>query len=222
MLVSPSHAIEQCEQPRQVSLSFDDDLAIDGFYDNLYLFERYNAKATLYVSKWPNLTTLQKQKLLAIQAAGHEVGNHSLWHEAATDFDPVVYKETKVDPAIPYARSIGLGIHTFAYPFGVRTPLHDAELLKIYKAVRGFTTVYNTPYPSAKPSITAYSIDAPYYDFTKVSTAIDNLATGETLYFATHVIGNWSNEWHISTENLEAILNYGQSNNITFCSVKDC
>jgi len=217
-----AQATEQCELPKQVSLSFDDDLAIDGFYDSLYLFEKYGVKATLYVSKWPNLTNLQKQKLLAIQAAGHEVGNHGLWHRNATDFAPTEHKATDVDPAIPYARGIGLGIHTFAYPYGARTPLHDAELLKSYVAVRGFTTNYSVALPSGKPSITAYSIDSGHYNFNKVATAIDNLQPGETVYFAGHVIGPWANEWHITTSDLEAVLNYGQSNNVKFCTVKDC
>lgn len=221
-LLSFGVAANECELPKQVSLSFDDGGAVDSIYDNLYLFERYNAKVTFYVSKWKTLSLEQIKKIYAIQAAGHEIGNHGLWHKAALDYTPEHYKAEQVDSMIPYMREAGLGVHTFAYPFGSRSPLHDAELLKDYRYVRGFTSAYNEILPSSKPTLTAYSIDSHRINLNLVYNAMDTLNGGDTIYLTSHVIGEWVNEWHITKENLEAILSYGNSAGVRFCSVRDC
>lgn len=206
---------------RQVSISFDDDLAIDAAYEHRYLFERYDATFTLYVSKLPKVTPEQIEKLLTLQDESYEIGSHSLWHKAATSMPIDTYMSTEVIPSVNNMRALGLDVTTFAYPFGSRNAETDAAILKVVDRVRGFSTDGNVA-PSSGNSIMAYSIDQYHLDMNKVFDAMDNLEDGQTLYLTTHVIGDWINGWSISTQDLETILNYGQSTGITFCTVREC
>jgi peptidoglycan/xylan/chitin deacetylase (PgdA/CDA1 family) len=211
---------------RQVSISFDDGVALDSIYEHTYLFKRYNASFTYYVNY--NRKLSDKTKLLDMQSRGYEIGHHGTLHKSALQYsidngiDQWFHDEVLL--SLEQMRNDGLTITTFAYPFGSRNEETDNLLFNEFDKIRGFstdTTLNYTP-QNKNELIIAYSIDSHIIDLNKIYDAMDNLKDGETLFIATHVVGEWHNDWKISTADLEAILSYGDSTNITFCAVSDC
>jgi peptidoglycan/xylan/chitin deacetylase (PgdA/CDA1 family) len=70
---------------KQVNISFDDGVSLESLYDNLDIFETYNAKITYYVSNI-NLVLNSPEKLEGIISAGHEIGVHGYNHFPAEDY----------------------------------------------------------------------------------------------------------------------------------------
>lgn len=123
-----------------LSISFDD-AYVDEWYATRDLFNRYDARATFFVSNFDLLTNEQIEKLKILQKNGHEIAFHGLRHLGANKFVAEnslnKYIETEIFPGIDAMIRFGLQPETFSYPFGMRTPFIDRALLKHFKYVRG-------------------------------------------------------------------------------------
>lgn len=216
---------EDVVEIRQVSLSFDDGVSLESVHASMYLFKLYNAKFTYYASHY---WKIDKAKLMDLQINGYEVGHHGTLHRASIPYSNDTsmenwFKEDVLN-TLGDMRAYGLNVTTYAYPFGSRSEETDNLLMSEFKRVRGFTADINIEYVPQNDDylITAYSIDSHIVDLNKVYDAMDNIKDGETLFLATHVIGDHHNQWRINVGDLELILDYGDSTGITFCAVTDC
>lgn len=213
---------------RYLSLSFDDGVSLASIGEHLWLFKRYDAKVTYYISHAPSIIRdLGKlDALRSIVDDGHEVGYHTTWHQNANTYiaENSLVKWFDSEIVVGMSALDGVGIHpvTFAYPFGAYSEETDNMLKGTFEHVRYFKTAYESIEPQAGYEILAYSIDAPYLDLNKIYDALDKLRPGQTLYLATHIIGDWENGWHVSVQNLEMILSYAHSQGVKFCTVRDC
>lgn len=120
---------------RSVVLTFD-----DGFLDNhaeaLPLLRRARARATVFMvvdaiggtAWWPSDRALARRKLMSaghladLQAAGIEIGAHTLTHPALTSLDPKQRDEEIAGARARLAERLGSPVRTFAYPFGDCSP----------------------------------------------------------------------------------------------------
>ncbi|TMP76870.1 hypothetical protein CWC05_21205, partial [Pseudoalteromonas ruthenica] len=93
-------------------------------------------------------------------------------------------------------------------------------LLKHFTHVRRFAAWGGLEYRNQRSDLaimTGYSIDSHTINLERIFKAMDTLRGGETLYLGTHAIGNYTSPWHITTENLEAVISYAASKDIQFC-----
>ena len=123
-----------------VVFSFDDQY-IDEWYNQRDLFNKYNIKATFFISRPHQLKSDQIEKLKQLQADGHEIGCHGLNH-----LNAVVYKdsisvliEKEIKPAIKTLSELGFDTHSFAYPYGSSLPCIDTALLEYFDFLRKAT-----------------------------------------------------------------------------------
>jgi peptidoglycan-N-acetylglucosamine deacetylase len=125
--------------PGYILLSFDDH-CIKSWYRHLSLLDSLDIKATFFISSYHTLSKEDKNKLRAIEAAGHEIAYHTTNHEdllklytrhALTD---VMNQEIK--PDLTLMRNDGFNPENFAYPYGQHDGYLDIELLKSFNSVR--------------------------------------------------------------------------------------
>ena len=213
---------------RYISISFDDGASVKSVAEHMWLFERYGAKITAFVSHAPSLVNDPDavDALYEIIGNGHEVAYHSTWHKNAVVYSQDngidAWYEHEISHGVNSLIGAGISVSTFAYPFGSRNSETDSAVSGDFTRVRGFTTEYEKAEPSSGYVVMGYSIDDAYLDLNKVFQSMDEVEPGETIYFASHVVGGWDNGWHISAEDLESILSYAQSTGFTFCTVGDC
>ncbi|MEP6776137.1 MAG: polysaccharide deacetylase family protein, partial [Chloroflexota bacterium] len=118
--------------PRAVAITFDDGFA------NLYthalpVLQRYGLKATVYVitgmvgktTKWtdrtkslPSLPILDRAQIAALQAAGVEIGAHSVTHGFMTQYSDVRLRDELETPKNELEEMFGQPVGAFAYPQG--------------------------------------------------------------------------------------------------------
>jgi peptidoglycan/xylan/chitin deacetylase (PgdA/CDA1 family) len=118
--------------PRAMAITFDDGFA------NLYthalpILQRYGLKATVYVitgmigktTKWtdgdqrlPSLPILDWAQIAALQAAGVEIGAHSVTHGFMTQYSDVRLQDELETPKNELEARLGQSVGAFAYPQG--------------------------------------------------------------------------------------------------------
>ncbi|WP_182912352.1 polysaccharide deacetylase family protein [Pseudoalteromonas sp. MSK9-3] len=225
-LVNAFHYNRDNVWPKQINISFDDGGALDSLYEHLWRFEKYNATITYFVS---HLALIDEQRVLEIEAQGHEIGHHGALHRHAAIYSKEhgveKWLEEDILGQLEYMKALGLNVTTFAYPFGARTKQTDEALLKHFTHVRRFAAWSGLEYRNQRSDLaimTGFSIDSHRINLEQIFKAMDTLRGGETLYLGTHAIGNYLSPWHITTENLEAVIAYAASKDIQFCKMAEC
>ena len=112
------------------SISFDDK-HIRSWYDARALFNKYDVKATFFITFPHELTGEEVEMLRALAADGHEIASHAYSHENATGYVKQkglnAYTAAEVVPSINTMGELGYHPVTFAYPYGARTRSIDFE-----------------------------------------------------------------------------------------------
>jgi peptidoglycan/xylan/chitin deacetylase (PgdA/CDA1 family) len=118
--------------PRAVAITFDDGFA-NLYTDALPVLQRYGLKATVYVitgmvgktTKWtdgtkslPSLPILDWEQIVALQAAGVEIGTHSITHGFMTQYSDLRLREELEAPKKELEERLGQPVGAFAYPQG--------------------------------------------------------------------------------------------------------
>jgi peptidoglycan-N-acetylglucosamine deacetylase len=124
-----------------VILTFDDNY-YDTWIQMLPILDKYNAKATFFVSpNYPNKRQhTDYQKILTLYNAGNEIGSHSMNHpkiqyylkKHSLDY----YYENEVLPTLSFFDSLGIKVNSFAYPYGYHTRLSDIYLAGYFRKIR--------------------------------------------------------------------------------------
>ena len=120
-----------------VVFSFDDQY-IEEWFAQRELFQKYNIRATFFISR-PHLLTPEKiNKLKILQNDGHEIGCHGLNHLNVVEYkDSInILIEKEIKPAIKILSDMGFEILSFAHPYGQSLPEINLELLKYFEFLR--------------------------------------------------------------------------------------
>jgi peptidoglycan-N-acetylglucosamine deacetylase len=122
-----------------VLLTFDDHF-VNEWVAAIPIFQRYNAKATFFVTGFDKLTKEQIDGLKKLKAAGHSIGCHSLRHKKALEyvkeFSLEQYWRDDIEPAIKLMSDNGLPPSCFAYPSSQNDKQTDQMLLKYFSHLR--------------------------------------------------------------------------------------
>ncbi|MEQ5876701.1 polysaccharide deacetylase family protein [Pseudoalteromonas sp. NFXS39] len=212
--------------PKQISITFDDGIVVDSILEHLSIFDKYGARFTYFVSHFEQY---DRRKFHILQGYGVEIGHHGALHVNAVDYISKYgiqqWEQNELLGQLNSMKVEGFYPEAFAYPYGAFSNESDEVLSKHFKFIRKFDSRPNIKYrivSGAHSIVTSYSIDDHRIDLKQIKSMIDELQGGDTLFISSHAIGEWFNEFHISKEHLEAILNYGTSKGILFCSFSDC
>jgi len=115
-----------------------DDIYYSSWLQNLPLFQKYNARATFFISRRITEDVLEQMKKL--QDAGHSIGLHSENHTRAVDymqkFGSVNYILNEIMPQLEICKKNNIRIRAFAYPCSQRDKRTDQELFKTFDFLR--------------------------------------------------------------------------------------
>jgi len=152
-------------------ITFDDRSILD-WYEVDQVLDKYNWKATFFISHFHSLDFQDKQRLKTLQSKGHEIASHGNKHINATKFISTnsidEYIDVEILPSINEMKKEGFLVSSFAYPYGARSTsvelFHkitckiktvlfghkinalDRKLLSNFAIIRG--TTYGKKYPS--------------------------------------------------------------------------
>ena len=136
----------KCQEEERVGVAFTfDDVSVDEWYAQRSLFQKYNIRATFFISNFDFLDSGKIEKLKVLASDGHEIACHGLQHENALDCQTEDYINQEVMPALQILSDIGFEATAFAYPFGTSTSELDSCLLTYFKVLRKATyNIQNT------------------------------------------------------------------------------
>ncbi len=212
-----------------VLLTFDDAF-IEQWLAVMPIFERYNAKATFFITGFDKLSKEQIASLKKIKAAGHTIGCHSLRHKKAVDyakeFSLEQYWNDDVEPAIKLMTDSGFEPSCFAYPSSQNNADTDKLLLKYFshlrsgvrysdaekifvpaKEIRNKGCLYGTSIDSSNQNLKIEDI------FALMDKA---MAEDKCIVFYGHNIADGTTRLYTTPERLEQILKYGKSIGLEF------
>jgi len=120
-----------------------DDQYVNEWYSARDLFQEFGIKATFFINRPQELTPEEIAMLKQLQAGGHEIACHSMNHVNINDFllthTVKEYIDQEIIPAIAILNDLGFDIKSYAYPYGVSTPIVNEELLKYFRIIRKAT-----------------------------------------------------------------------------------
>jgi PKD repeat protein len=214
-----------------IALTFDDNY-IDEWYAARSIFQQYNAHVTFYVSQYNGLDENQIDKLRALQADGHEIAFHGMYHTDAAAYLEThtiqQYLDYEIIPGINLMQADGFDPVDFSYPFGVgydNDELADAlQQYFIHLRDTSHGSVYYQ-YGSGITMIHALGIDDTTYGqslddiYGYISTA---KANDEIVIFYGHepVPGN-PGSYQTSYDRLDKILKYVSDNELKTFTISE-
>ncbi len=124
-----------------IVLTFDDSGNIFSWANRLPMFQKYGAKATLFLDKPDTLNDRQKMALKKLADAGFEIASHGLRHKNGRELIEKEGKEAflneEILPCIKALEELGYQQKTLGYAFNARTDEMDEMLKKYFYHVRG-------------------------------------------------------------------------------------
>jgi peptidoglycan/xylan/chitin deacetylase (PgdA/CDA1 family) len=135
-----------CQTKKEGIVFSFDDCYIDEWYAHRALFNKYDVRATFFITRPHLLDSNQIFKLKILESDGHEIACHGYGHKNATDYQvPEDYINQQIKPALQNLQEIGFNVTSFAYPFGASTTNLDSLLLIYFRTIRKATyNIQNT------------------------------------------------------------------------------
>lgn len=221
-----------------IVLTFDD-RAVESWHSAKDLFEKYDAKATFFVTKYDSLSKDQIEMLKELQQDGHEIGSHGLSHLRATTFvkenSLEAYIAEEIVPSIKLMNADGIRPTSFAYPYGSRKKEIDNVLWDKFIIIRGTAPTkelkikeqdlaYCSPNGKNK-LIFGVGIDGIYENSIEdILEGIDRAKNnGEILTFYAHkIVEVEDNEkYEVARDKIETILKYIVANDMKFYTISE-
>ncbi|MBI9072511.1 MAG: polysaccharide deacetylase family protein [Melioribacteraceae bacterium] len=216
-----------------VVITFDDYFISDWYNADLGL-QKYDWKATFFISNLNTLSEEDFEKLRLLQSKGHEVGSHGLNHKKAKEYSQAdkldEYIQTDILPSIEILEKNGLKINSFAYPGGARTKDTDEVLLDHFNIIRA-TTYGKTDAPEQKNYangsriVFGLGIDNSYGNYEEYLLKLLEYARVNNLIviFYAHRISDEQNlpKQTVSIHVLEAICKFVKNNDMKFMTMRD-
>jgi len=215
-----------------IALTFDDN-SIDQWYEIRNLLKQYNAHVTFFVTGFQNLDEERIAKLRALQADGHEIAYHGMYHEDAAAYVKThtiqQYLDYEIIPGVNLMKNAGLTPVDFAYPYGSENDSLTTALQVYFVHVRGTHSQINNPifyeYGSNQLLIEGVGIDDQTYGNTinEIYDGISRAKQEDTiLIFYAHVpVQTVTGDYMISYDRLEKILKNVSENNMKFYTVSE-
>lgn len=202
-----------------VSLNFDDGWS--SIYNNgLPLLQKYNIPSTQYIISnnigLPNYMT--HEQIAELQAAGHEIGSHSLDHSDLTTLTNANLTN-QLSSSKNYLTSLFGDIINFSLPYGAYNTSVTSEIKRYYRSSRtsdvGFNTLNNfDPYQIRIQYLTNQTTSE------QVNAWVNQAITDKSwLVILYHQIDNSSSEFSTTPANLENNLSYIKNSGITAVTV---
>lgn len=114
-----------------IAISFDDHF-IREWYELRPLFQKYNAKATFYITCPDSLGAKEVAMLKQLEQEGHEIGFHGTVHSKSTELmaagGPKGYTETELTPGLRHMHAAGFEPTSYAHPGGNHNARVDSTL----------------------------------------------------------------------------------------------
>lgn len=152
-----------------IAISFDDHF-IKEWYELRPLFQKYNAKATFFITCPDSLNAEEVAMLKQLEREGHEIGFHGTVHAKSTELmaagGPKGYIEAELEPGLRHMTAAGFKPTSYAHPGGNHNDRVDSVLL-----ARGFTILRDVAISRRKYNgFQLYAwpprwMNAIYYDF---------------------------------------------------------
>ncbi len=125
-----------------VALQYDDTY-LDAWLTSLEYLQPYDARVTIFVTRYHRLDDEKRAKVRALHDAGHDIEAHAVNHLRA----PLVveeeglqyYLDEEMQPSIDRLRADGYDVVAHAYPFGDRTDEIDAAVSRRIQLLRSVT-----------------------------------------------------------------------------------
>ena len=188
-----------------ILLSFDDySPEVWTYYFDL--FDKYDANVTFFV-------ILGEPTDFCYDAIerGHEIACHTASHANLTEVTPEQLQTEAIEP-LEVFREKGIGMTTFAYPYGAYSEETNELLLQHYKILRGaYYYEFNSKAALRHGFVESYPLDNGYFDsdeqfeasVTRILTELSQ-NTGAVASLYSHNIG--AGDWCITEERLIFLL----------------
>lgn len=123
-----------------IALTFDD-AYFDDWIKMLPIFQKYNAKASFFISlNYPVKKIDYKEKILKLYDSGNEIGIHTMNHPHLSDYlkhhSLTYYYHHEILPEVNYLKKIGINPTSFAYPYGEQNPESNTFLSQYFNKIR--------------------------------------------------------------------------------------
>jgi peptidoglycan/xylan/chitin deacetylase (PgdA/CDA1 family) len=216
-----------------VVISFDDDY-VDEWFEVNNVLQRYDWKATFFVTRFNRLSTPKIQKLKDLKTGGHEIGGHGLNHVNAPTFissnSTTEYLNQEISPMLDLMNNNNLSPTSFAYPFGSRNTTTDNLLLNQFQIVRGTTYGNSNPasqncYYNNNRLVFALGLDKNYSHFS-IPYFLSLLEYAKNnhkivIFYAHKPVKTFQNDYETEFQTLIEICNYVKNNNMKFYKMSE-
>lgn len=152
---------------------------------------------------------MDTEELAALQAAGNEIGCHSMTH-ARLLFCGKESHAWEVSAAADLLRAEGLKITSFAWPYGMKSPLYSGQVQDAFVQAASYPLLFKGSLNSADTD--PYSIDCVEAAFENDPESLMENAAGNRLWLV--LTFHWTNQswtkYSVSTEQTEKILSLAE------------
>lgn len=211
-----------------VVISFDDDF-VDEWFEVNNILQKYDWKATFFVTRFNQLSNAKIQKLKVLKYEGHEIAGHGLNHINAptfiSSFGTSEYLNQEILPMINLMNNEDLYPTSFAYPYGSRDSTTDKLLLNEFKIIRGTTYGNSNPasqscYYNKSRLVFGLGIDKNYSHFS-IPYFLSLLEYAKNnnkivIFYAHKPVSTFKNNYETEHQTLIDICNYVKTNNMKF------
>jgi len=214
-----------------IALTFDD-YSIENWHKLLPILEKYNAKATFFITHPNTFSKAQQQMIIDLKNANNEIACHGYHHYNAVNFIDTSnienYLKTEIYSSIQWFDSVlNIQLKSFAYPYGARNTYLDSKLLKYFWVVRG--TNYSTSsnlnkitHLSHSGVINGIGIDKGYAHSIKEITSLLTKCKSDSIIqiFYSHTpVDSVTSEYQITYSMLDSILSLTAHLGLSFYTV---
>ena len=216
-----------------VVLTFDDDFVEQWSAVNTIL-KPYDWKATFFVTRFNQLSTVKIQKLKELKTDGHEIAAHGLNHINAVTFIAAngtnAYLNQEIYPMVTLMNNNDLSTTAFAYPYGARNLITDQLLLNEFQIIRGTTYGNATPalqncYFNFNKLVLGLGIDNNYAHFS-IPYFLSLLEYAKNnhkivVFYAHKPVQNYQNNYETEYQTLIEICNYVKNSHMKFYTISE-
>ena len=217
-----------------VAITFDDNY-IDQWYNADQILDKYNWKATFFVSEFNTLSAEELNKLKILKNKGNEIGGHGWVHLKAAPFEEsrgkMGYLDKEILPMIQSMKQNSFPVHSFAYPYGSRDAVTDTILLHEFNIIRGTTYGKESPnlqrcyFDDKSRVLFGLGIDNSYPQFS-IPYFLSLLEYAKknnkvVIFYAHKPVATATAQYETEYKTLIEICKYVRSNNMRFYTVSE-
>jgi peptidoglycan/xylan/chitin deacetylase (PgdA/CDA1 family) len=216
-----------------VVISFDDDY-VDEWLEVDNILQKYDWKATFFVTRFNQLSRTKIQKLKDLKSSGHEIGGHGLNHVNSPTFISAnstnEYLNQEISPMLDLMNNNDLSPTSFAYPYGSRNSTTDNLLLNQFQILRGTTYGNSNPasqncYYNNNRLVFGLGLDKnyPHFSIPYFLSLLEYAKKNHkiVIFYAHKPVQSYQNNYETEYQTLIEICNYVKKNNMKFYKMSE-